>query len=138
MDMILTRMQYRVDGIFGELCDLNNVQIAVTLEHAYAWDNLGGFYPKVLPGKYICVRGIHQLEGMSTPFETFEITGVMGHINILFHSGNFNDDSAGCVLLGSTVSPSTRGQMITNSKSKFNEFMRVQTNQDSFEVTILG
>jgi len=109
----------------------------VTLEHAYP-DSDGGFYPKIPAGEYICKRGIHQLEGMATPFETFEITNVKGQINILFHAGNFNNDSEGCVLVGEKLGKYTHGQMIVNSKATFNNFMRMQNGIDFFKLTVLS
>lgn len=138
MDLVLTRLFYREDGIFGELRDLNEFLVAVTLEHAYPLDGVGGFYPKIPVGKYNCVRGIHQLEHMEYPFETFEITNVPNHSKILFHYGNFNDDSEGCVLLGARTQASTKGQMVTNSKATFDDFMKLETNQPGFVLQVLG
>jgi hypothetical protein len=131
-------MQYRVDGIFGELRDLNDLLIAITLEHAYPLDDDDGFYPKIPVGTYHCERGIHQLEGMPNPFETFEITQVPNHSKILFHWGNWNDDSSGCVLLGKALAPSTKGQMITDSRAMFAKFMQLEINQATFRLTVLG
>ena len=34
--------------------------------------------------------------------ETFEVTGVPGRANILFHHGNTEEDTEGCILLGSS------------------------------------
>lgn len=138
MDLVLTRMQYRADGIFGELRDLNEVLVAITLEHAYELDDDKGYYPKIPVGTYLCVRGIHQLEKMPNPFETFEITNVPEHSKILFHYGNWNADSDGCILLGRALAPSTRGQMIVDSRSTFDKFIQVQTNQPTFKLTVLG
>lgn len=138
IDLILTRLSYRDDGIFGELRDLNDVLIAVSLERAYPNDSPDGYSAKIPQGSYMCVRGIHQLEHMRTPFETFEVTGVVGHFDILFHFGNWNDDSSGCVLLGESLSPSARGQMITNSKQTFDQFMLMENGADTFGLTVLG
>ncbi len=138
MDLVLKRNEYRADGIFGELVDLSGRNIAMTLEHGYT-DGLGGFYPKVPPGQYTCIRGLHQLAGMSQPFETFEITNVPSHSNILFHVGNFNGDSAGCVLLGGAKAIASTGQkMLTNSRRIFEAFMLLQSGVDSFNLTVLG
>lgn len=46
--------------------------------------------------KYLCKRGTWPKHG-----ETFEVTGVKGRTDILFHKGNYQGDSMGCILLGS-------------------------------------
>lgn len=46
-------------------------------------------------GSYKCVRHVSPRFG-----ETFEVTGVSGRDNILFHSGNVASDTSGCILLG--------------------------------------
>jgi hypothetical protein len=135
MDLKLTRPpgSFKSYGIFGFLSDMIDNLICVTLEHAYAGSNEPiTFIPKLPPGVYTCVRGMHQLAGMNQPFETFEITGVPGHSGILFHVGNTNDDSECCVLLGTSVS----GTMITFSRNAFNKFMALQAGVDSFALVV--
>lgn len=138
MDLKLIRNEYEVDGIFGYLQDTSGKEIAVTLEHSYVADN-DGFAPKVPKGEYKCVRGMHRLESMTEPFETFEITNVPGHTNILIHFGNFNCDSAGCILIGESlaINPADKQQMITASRVTFGKFMRLQNGIDSFTLTII-
>ena len=133
MDMILNRRQFTRDGIFGDLLSDTGDVLFVTLEHAYVDTNSEKlFVPKVPEGVYTCKRGMHRLAGMTSDFETFEITGVPGHTDILFHWGNFNKDSAGCVLLGEN-----RGvKMIVNSKVAFGKFMSLLEGVDTFEVVI--
>ncbi len=117
--MILQRTDYRSDGVFGILYDEEGDQIAVTLEHAYH-----GKVPKLPAGDYHCIKGPHSLP--SDPehfFETFEVMGVPGHTGILFHIGNWHEDSDGCILLGRAVSGSPRGQMVTESRKTFERFM---------------
>lgn len=135
MNLTLTRNKFRPDGVFSTLTnDLGEV-VAFTLEHSY--DNL----PKLQPGAYTCVRGQHQLHHMTAPFETFEIKGVIGHSNILFHWGNYNADSDGCVLLGEKVVPAAKAAnaalMVTNSKVTFAKFMELQQGVDSFTLSVV-
>lgn len=131
MDMTLTRTAFAEDGILSDLKDANNKMVAYTLEHSY--DNL----PKIPDGTYTCIRGWHQLHS-GPPFQTFEITGVPGHTKLLFHVGNWNKDSEGCVLLGEAIVQSHQGVMITNSKAVFNEFMVIQSRVDSFTLTVVS
>lgn len=133
--MRLTRSAFRKDGIFGRLYNEHGVPVAYTLEHAY--EQLGNLWlPKLYEGQFICVRGIHKLHN-GIPFETFEITGVKGHDNILFHAGNFDKDSEGCVLVGQAIAKQADGnQMITNSKHTFADLMSSLTGVREFMLTV--
>lgn len=135
MDIILTRTQNNPEGIFGNFTDENGNEICVTLEHAYD-DGNGGWTAKIPDGTYTCKRGQHQLTGMANPFETFEITNVPGHSNILIHMGNFDKDSEGCVLVGRAIAGSGSSEMITSSVATFNAFMQLQIGVDSFTLTV--
>lgn len=123
------------DGIFGKLLH-GGTQLAVTLEHAYP--DAFTYTPKVPVGIFKCVRGLHQLAGMTHPFETFEITGIKGHKNILFHSGNYNLDSSGCALLGQNIAFMADGKtrMITHSQDTFARFMSHLQGVNEFELTV--
>lgn len=140
MNLHLIRTKYRSDGIFGELRtdDQKNELIAVTLEHAFPGSH-GNFLPVIPEGDFICERGEHYLHGMTTPFETFEVTGVDGHVGLLFHWGNFNKDSEGCILLGGVLSVNEKNEeMILNSKMAFEKFMALQKGLSSFELMVFG
>jgi glutaredoxin-related protein len=140
MNLMLIRKQWTPTGVIGELHDDNLNLVAVTLEHAYKATPPSShpWMPKVPNGTYTCVRGMHQLEKMLVPFETFEITGVPGHSDILFHVGNYDADSSGCVLVGENVSYGMMSFMITNSRATFAKFMALQDSVDSFQLTVGG
>lgn len=128
--MRLVRYAFKADGILGFLYDAENEQIAATLEHSYDGK------PKLPVGTYQCVRGKHTLHSRPEPFETFEIMGVPGHTGILFHPGNWQGDSNGCVLIGRTASQSDLGSMVTNSRATFYRFMLDLDGIDSFTLTV--
>lgn len=136
MDLVLTRKERRADGVFSDLTDERGNFVATTLEHAYpigsAWE------PKIPNGAYTCQRGEHRLEGMAAPFTTFEVTGVPGHSNLLFHTGNRNADSAGCILLGHGVVGFGVAQGINFSRLTFQRFMEMQAGVDEFRLTVQG
>lgn len=132
MDLVLHRHQFLPTGIFGSLVSIDKI-IATTLEHAFS--NSAGWAPIVPIGTYACVRGKHQLEGMKEPFETFEVTGVPGHTGILFHVGNYNRDSSGCILVGLAMVGDGQEKMISGSREAFKEFMNLQRFVDSFQLT---
>lgn len=134
MDLALNRNQFSQDGVFGTLEDMTGKQIAVTLEHAYA--GTSSWISKIPDGKYACVRGQHQLLGMSQPFETFMILNVPNHTGILFHTGNYNEDSDGCVLVGDTVTTVNGARAISSSRLTFAEFMEIQDGVESFDLTV--
>lgn len=117
-------------GIFGLLKEGED-QLAVTLEHAYPKPD-GSFAPKLPEGKYLCARGYHQLKGMDAPFETFEIKNVPGHSGMLFHWGNYNRDSSGCVLLGKNNLKTSIDQSILT----FQAFMKHLKNVEQFEISV--
>lgn len=131
----LLRSSFSADGILGRLYNDNGVPICYTLEHAYAQPD-GTWAPKLINGAFECERGTHQLHN-GIPFETFEVTGLAGHTGILFHAGNFNKDSEGCILLGASITLQDDGtHMITKSKLSFDEFMRHLEGINEFTLTV--
>ena len=95
----LKRKEFGVGGIISDFTFHGELSpFMVTLEHAYFFN--GAYTPKLHNGVYTCVRGPHRLHGMIDFFSTFEITKVSGHSGILFHWGNYNEDSEGCILTG--------------------------------------
>jgi Family of unknown function (DUF5675) len=131
MDCVLTRTETGPSGTFGKLFDSDNNQIAVTLEHSYQQPD-GSWEPKIPAGSYTCQRGQHQLESMTSPFTTFQVTNVPGHTNVLLHMGNYDKDSDGCILLGDQIV----GSMITHSVNTFNNFMTMQDGVDQFTLEV--
>lgn len=131
MDIVLTRKERREDGIFGEICSEKGEFLFITLEHSY------NLKPKLKPGRYKCVRGMHRLKADEPEFETFEVKGVKGHWGILFHVGNYNEDSEGCILIGLGMgNRSGGGKMITSSKQAFKRFMDLQAGMDEFYLVV--
>lgn len=134
MKLNLIRNHITKDGVFGELtCEGSNFKL-YTLEHAYLIPEKAIYAPKLKAGAYLCKRGPHKLHGMVNSFETFEITGVEGHQGILFHVGNYNKDSEGCVLLGTGVDLNCRA--IYGSKDGFEKFMDLLVTRESFDLVV--
>lgn len=144
MNIKLMHTDYLRTGIFGFMEPEDGSFLLCTLEHAFPQQSDGiqsstVFKPIIPPGTYTCVRGIHCLKDpkdptkLSPPFETFEITGVAGHTKLLFHKGNFNKDSEGCILLG-LARDEING--ILNSKQAFEKLMAAQQGVDSFTLTV--
>lgn len=134
MDLILTRNDYTKDGIFGTITDIDGNFVCATLEHAYPDDDNNHYVPKVPAGTYICTE--HAPNRL--PYTTFELMNVpkfQGNpvTGILIHIGNFNQDSDGCILVGSE----RNGNMIMDSKVTFAKFIALQGTEESFTLTIV-
>jgi hypothetical protein len=125
------RDSYTENGVFGVLWSDDGSFSCQTLEHAYLFHD--GILPKLPVGIYICKRGMHQLEGMTKPFETFEITNVPKHTDILFHTGNVNADSSGCVLVGAQR---IEDKEILGSRAAFAALMDHLKYVDTFELAV--
>lgn len=94
-------------------------------------------------GRYLCKRFSSLKHG-----ETFEVTGVPNRSAILIHSGNTEEDTEGCILLGEkfgclTVSdedqptkPMTAKWAVVQSKEAFARFQQVMQGESSFWLTI--
>ncbi len=137
MDLKIKNKIFEADGIFGLLFDENGNKLASTLQHAYdSGLGNGSYLPKIPDGVYKCIRGNHRLEHMTYDFTTFEITGIKGHTNLLFHWGNFQRDSSGCILLGSAMSNVNGVNMILHSRNTFDKFMKLQENVNQFLLTV--
>ncbi len=134
MKLKLIREEAEYDGIFGKLLDETGKRIAVTLEHSY--NNV----PKIPVGTYECKLSLHRLHGMNYDFSTYQVQDVPGHSSILFHWGNYNEDSDGCILLGKNIIPNTEsidGRMITSSKNTFSKFMDLLRGKDTFTLEVV-
>lgn len=131
MNLILTRKISALNGIWGELHAEDGSLVAYTLEHSF--DCL----PKLAVGTYVCVRGIHKLASRPDPFVTFEVKNVPDFqgkpvTGILFHRGNWNEDSEGCILVGSSYA----NGMLSNSALALDEFLSLQDGVDSFNLVV--
>lgn len=139
MNLVLFRYEQTENGIFGVLKNAEKGLTLQTLEHAYkeydhpmqpnspfSWD------AKTPKGTYVCKRGLHRLASMTEEFETFEVTGVPDHTGILFHIGNYNSDSNGCILLGA----SRFGTMLKDSRVAFAHFLEATKDVNEFNLRI--
>lgn len=137
MNLILRRVSATKDGIISELMDEKFNFVALCLEHAYPNTEDGTFHAKIPIGEYKCVRGNHRLHEEDKEFETFEVTKIADHSGILFHVGNYNKDSDGCILVGEGFGAKLDGgKMIVKSKEAFKKLMDLQKECDSFDLKV--
>ena len=111
----LVRIAYIDDGTFGVLFD-EDTPFCLTLEREWR-DNKRG--ESCIPaGQYICKRVKSPKFG-----DTFEILDVFGRSHILFHKGNIEDDSHGCVITGEEYGKYKNKVAVLSSGRAFKEFM---------------
>ena len=128
---MLRRVDHRTWGIYGVLIGADGPFI-VTLE--LPWLDNAQRTSSIPQGVYVCKRVQSPKFG-----NTFEVTGVRGRGNILFHSGNSTADTHGCILTGASFDPvgGMNGKNgVTGSKLAWDELMDMQRGVDSFTLTV--
>jgi len=118
-------MEMSSQGALGVL-SLDSEIFCFTLEPDK--DEKGKLY--IPQGLYRCVR----FHGTKWP-NTFEII-VPGHIAVLFHSGNVEADTKGCVLLGSSTGRLKGERAVLNSGVTFKEFLNRTKDLNTFPLFI--
>ena len=83
-------------------------------------------------GRYRCKRTLSPKFG-----ETFEIEGVPGRSDILFHAGNTNIDTHGCVLLGSSFGEISGLPAVLGSKDAYHRFLKRLAGVQAFTLDIV-
>jgi hypothetical protein len=137
-DYTLRRVAESPDGTYGRL---EGHGLAVcTCEEEDRQNERGE--SRIPAGTYICRRTTYHRHG----YETFEITGVEDRDRILFHPGNTEEDSDGCVLPGLDfgmveVTDEETGERrlklgVIASKIAFQGFMEHFEGIDEFRLTI--
>jgi len=81
-------------------------------------------------GSYLCKR-FHGKRWQ----DTFEIV-VPGHTALLFHSGNRESDTEGCILLGEEVGELGGKRAVLASGKAFSEFMKKMGDDQEFNLVI--
>lgn len=114
------------DGCFGVLLH-NEVPFAVTLERTYD----EGKQIKIPAGIHRCRRSRYNRGN----YDTFEIE-IEGHSRILFHRGNTELHSEGCILVAESFAMFGDKPGIALSGEGFKEFMDRAGSVDSFMLTV--
>lgn len=115
---------------FGVLFFETGIPFALTLERAWRNNEKG---ISCIPGDefYDCHRINSDKFG-----DTFEVTGVKGRDEILFHKGNIEDDSHGCILVGEQFEILNTTPAIVASKHGFDEFLSITKDLNFFVLHI--
>jgi len=132
--LIIRRITTGENGTFGALV-FENTPFAVTLEREWL-DNrpsTGNIPGSCIPeGEYYCERVNSPRFG-----NTFEVTDVFNRSHILFHKGNLDDDSRGCILVGEEYGKFGVDNGIKSSKAGYNEFMAIMSDVDEFRLIVV-
>ena len=122
----IVRLENTEQGSLGVLLFPNEI-FCFTLEPDIN-DDLGRLY--IPYGHFMCKR-FHGDKWTNT----FEIV-VANHSAVLFHSGNIEAHTRGCVLLGATVGKLKGNRAVLNSGTTFRAFLKRLENVDVFPLTI--
>ncbi len=124
----LVRVAVLPEGAFGVLKHAG-LPFAVTLERTYPF--AGGLQMTKIPiGRHRCVPTWF-LRGA---YRTFEILAE-GHTRLLFHRGNLEADTDGCVLVAESFGLLQGTPGILDSSNGFAEFMRLAGDQ-AFDLAV--
>ena len=123
----LLTVALRTDGCFSVL-KWQGRPFAVSVEHTFT-DEL----PIIKRGLWRCVKSLYHKGG----YDTYEII-VPGHSRILFHKGNTEEDSRGCVIIGESFGELKSATAVLNSRGGFNEFMTLTKGVPEFLINVTG
>ena len=124
----LKRISTNSEGTYGVLLS-DTYPFAVTLELPWK-DNLRNV--SCIPaGMYLCQRIRSPRFG-----ETFDIP-VAGRSHILFHTGNWDTDTEGCILVGEQFEYLNGKMAVAVSHKGFDEFMSILDGKQEFHLTIV-
>jgi hypothetical protein len=127
--MRLVRVARNAEATYGVLV-WENTAFAVTLELPWRENKRG---ESCIPhGKYQCKK-VHSPKFGST----YEVTGVPGRSEILFHKGNLSDDTHGCILIGEQFNPVLGRPGITASREGYAEFTQLTLHLEEFTLEII-
>ncbi|HEU4344755.1 MAG TPA: DUF5675 family protein [Candidatus Binatia bacterium] len=127
--MKLVRVSLATNATYGVLLQ-GEIPFAVTLERPWLANRKG---ESCIPaGDYYCKRVNSPKFG-----NTFEVAGVPDRTAILFHKGNLEDDTHGCILVGESFNPVLGKPGITESGHGFSEFLAITAMTNSFMLQIV-
>lgn len=129
---LLKRIALTDHGSFGVLIDENNIPFVLTLERP--WLNNAKKISCIPAGIYKCVRVNTPLHG-----NCFEITQVQNRDSILFHKGNIEEDSEGCILIGENFAYNIKHGKpgVASSGAGYDEFMQKLSGINEFWLRIV-
>ena len=129
MEFKLQRVYVGKEGAFGVLSKNNEPPFAVTLERTFKPSDTEVVIPF---GSHKCTRSVYHAGG---GYATYEIL-VDGRSRLLFHKGNKESHSAGCILVAEYFHSFKDIEGIANSAGGFSEFMGHTNSVDEFMLLV--
>lgn len=125
----LIRLEENYDhGTFGVL-KINKMVFCVTLEPR---DELNAPFISSIPAQqYMCTRVDSNRYGL-----TWKIDNVPGRTFILFHPGNVDEHTEGCILLAQHFGKLRGDRAVLNSGVTFKNFMNVTSDRVKLHLTV--
>ena len=111
----------------GSICDPDDDFALCTLENP--WLDNEPYISCIPKGAYDCIRVNSPRYG-----NTFTVPDVEGRTHILFHWGNWEKNTLGCILLGKLTNSR---DMIMDSRRAFGEFIKHTQDVDGFLLDII-
>lgn len=128
MNIDLVRVGQSERGTFGAL-RYKQVAFALTLERP--WLNNEQNVSSIPAGTYRCRRIRSPKFGV-----TYEVCDVPNRTHVLFHKGNYLEDTLGCILVGEEFSGTWAKPFLASSERGFLELMKLLDGMNEFELTI--
>ena len=128
MVLELIRLFEAENGTLGAL-KINKLPFCVTLEPA---DRLNQISISSIPAQQYDVKRIVS----PTYGDCFEIMNVPGRTHILFHPGNTDDDTEGCILLAQYWGKLRGDLAVLNSGATYRKFMAMMEGRTRLHLTV--
>jgi hypothetical protein len=132
----LVRVCVAPQGAFGVLLRDGVPLGPVTLERTYPLSQTsanGPQFVKIPAGRYRCLP----TRFLGGGYQTYEVTGVLGHSRLLFHRLNTETESEGCIGVGQRFGRYDDQPAILQSNLGFTEFWRSMP-PTGFNLTVRG
>jgi len=126
--LTIVRLSSTLEGTFGVFME-HRIPFAVTLERPWLLNRRN--LSCIPSGRYVCRRVESPRFG-----PTFEVTDVPGRTHILFHKGNLDSDSEGCILVGERFDHLRGKPGILDSRHGFEELLLRLAGEDRFELIV--
>jgi hypothetical protein len=128
----LRRVEVGPDGAFGELTIAEASRPWLyTVERTYTVDSAEVI--KIPPGTYHCIR-TRYYHGQC---DTYEVQ-VPEHSRLLFHPGNLETDSDGCIIVGMSRGWLNGKPAVLRSRVGFALFMQLCAGRSGFDMKVIG
>jgi len=129
MRLTLATVSIVDDGCFSVLLDENKIPRLVTIERTFDDGR------PILPGGvFVCKRRRFNRGG----YMTHEVTGIEGHSLILFHKGNVETDSLGCLLTGTKFGFLSGKPAVLESRFGFEAYWAIAGGVTEYELEVVG